>query len=169
MMYCKFCMLGFLLPQALFKKATELGFRALLQLHLRIPSILRSCCAIALLPKELMIFALLSLALEAQQEGILHLMQPIFTYLRDVWFTGWRLHKVSVFLSAHRTNNVAESVNKMLQKRTGIHHPSLWTFIGMYDQPCREGTHDCANIYPFHWLLIPISVAPYRSCAQNGV
>ena len=95
----------------------------------RLKSIVRSACAIPLLPPALMERGIQTLIQEAAQHGILPHLDSFFQYLINTWMAPNVKKRLSVFRLRHRTNNVAESNNRLRRGRTGAYRPGLWHFL----------------------------------------
>lgn len=117
------------LLQAIVKKARELGLVPLVNANQHAKRILRSCCALALLPANLIHRGFRRIAAEAAQQNLLQDLMPFLQYMVNTWMSDQMLPKLSVFGLRNRTNNVAETSNKMLRRRTGAHRPGLWHFL----------------------------------------
>lgn len=125
------------------KKAREMGLVPLMTANMELRKLIRSFCAIPLLPQNLIQRGVESLMRTAQRRGFLPLLNEFFTYFIDTWIAGPFFESLSVYNQPHRTNNVAESANKMLRKKTGVHRPGLWHFIGKHTP---SGTETIKNI-----------------------
>ncbi|KAE8740773.1 hypothetical protein FOCC_FOCC013697 [Frankliniella occidentalis] len=115
--------------RAFLKKARELGLVPFMNQHRRLRSLIRSVCALPLLPQALMGRGLNTLIQEANRRGYLQLLTPFFNYMIDTWMSNPLFSTLSVYDQPHRTNNVSESCNRMLRSRTGVHRPGLWQFL----------------------------------------
>lgn len=96
-----------------------------------VKSIVRSACAIPLLPKTVMARGLQTLITEAERKHVIIALKEFFEYFTQTWMCK-HFETLSVYGLKHRTNNLAESCNKMLRVKTGAHRPSLWHFICKY-------------------------------------
>ncbi|XP_052119508.1 uncharacterized protein LOC127748758 [Frankliniella occidentalis] len=115
--------------RAVLKKARELGLVPFMNQHRRLKSLIRSACALALLPKNVMARGLNTLIQEATRRGYIQLLNGFFLYMINTWMTDPLFSTMSVYDQPHRTNNVSESCNRMLRSKTGAHRPGLWHFI----------------------------------------
>ncbi|KAE8739287.1 hypothetical protein FOCC_FOCC015210 [Frankliniella occidentalis] len=115
--------------EAVLKKARELGLVPFMNQQRRLKSLIRSVCALPLLPQNLIGRGLNTLIQEARRRGYIQLLAPFFNYLIDTWMTNPLFSTMCVFNQPHRTNNVSESCNRMLRARTGAHRPGLWHFL----------------------------------------
>lgn len=69
---------------------------------------------------------------EANAAGLIQVLQPFFDYFINTWMSPAFFPSLSVYGVKNRTNNVAESANKILRSLTGAHRPSLWHFLCTY-------------------------------------
>lgn len=106
-----------------------MGLVQLINQNPHVRRIIRSCCALALLPAGLIRRGLRILVAEAARLNVIQHLAEFFNYMVDTWMTDRMLVKLSVFGLKHRTNNVAEAANKILRRRTGAHRPGLWHFL----------------------------------------
>lgn len=118
--------------QAVSKKSAALGLKALANRVQALRSLLRAFTAIPLLPPHLLDRGFRALVQESIRRNLFQLLLPFMYYFMKTWLLGWRRDTVSVFEQADRTNNAGESANRMLRRRTGPHHPSLWKFMSKY-------------------------------------
>lgn len=124
-------------PQAILKKAKELGLTAFSRRNLRNRSLLRSFLGIPLLPQHMIVRGFATLVTEAQRLGVLVELGGFITYFMKTWLTQPYFQTLSVFRLKHRTNNLCESCNKLLRSKTGAHKPGLWHFLSK--QPYLQG------------------------------
>lgn len=130
--------------QAILKKVRLLGLIPAIN-NRRLRSLIRSVCAVPLLPKALMERGVQTLISEAAQRGFFPLLNDFFEYYIGFWMAPHIKSRLSVFGMKHRTNNVSECSNKLLRSRTGAHRPGLWHFLCKYT---------LANSPPNHQQLI---------------
>lgn len=116
--------------QAILRKAGELGLIPHMRQDRQLKTLIRSFCAIPLLPQNLIERGVRILMAQAHQRGFLPLLNDFLHYYIDTFMTMPFFGSLSVFEQPHRTNNVAESCNKLLRKKTGAHRPRLWHFVG---------------------------------------
>lgn len=115
------------------KHARSMGLVPLMNANRHLKSIVRSCCALALLPARAIRRGFVTLMTEAARRNVLQQLTPFFDYMIETWLTQRMIPKLSVFRLRHRTNNVAEAVNKVLRRRTGAHRPGLWHFLSKFN------------------------------------
>ncbi|KAK3923966.1 Glutamine--tRNA ligase [Frankliniella fusca] len=94
-----------------------------------IDSIVRSCCALALLPLAKMWDGLRVLVRRAVEEGVWDILSPLFVYIRNTWYSASRLPMFCVFGAIDRTNNACESSNATLRAAVRHKHPNIWCFL----------------------------------------
>ena len=115
--------------QAVSKMVRELGLTAYLRESRIAKSLVRSALAIPLLPQRLMARGFQTLIAEANRRGLFGPLEPFFNYMTETWFSMPFLQSLSVYGLKHRTNNCAESANRLLRSKTGAHKPSVWHFL----------------------------------------
>lgn len=123
-----------ILSQAVLRKVRELGLIPELNNSRPLKSLIRSVCAIPLLPTALMERGVQTLISEAARRGFFPLLDNFFEYYINFWMAPNVKRRLSVFGMKHRTNNVSECCNKLLRSRTGAHRPGLWHFLCKYSQ-----------------------------------
>ena len=117
----------YLLMQALIINARSMNLNQVV--NDRLKSLVRCCCALPLLPQDMIEDGLLSLVLEAVGLNLFDDMDDFFGYIYDTWINSWRFQCLSCCLSPFRTNNCSECANRMLRLRTRVHRPSIPTFM----------------------------------------
>lgn len=118
-----------------------LSFAQAIQIHARslglhrlndaVVVIVRCCNALPLLPRTWLEAGVLCLWERAIHFGVTAQLDEWFSYIENTWTSGRFADSVSVFGAIHRTNNISESVNRMLRLRTKAHHPNIPLFMGM--------------------------------------
>ncbi len=122
-------MLSYILLKAVLLKAQELHLFPTMRANRRLNSLVRSLLGIPLLPGNLMLRGFDTLVREARQRNLFAILDPLFTYYANFWFSPAVFQSLSVYGLKHRTNNIAESANRLLRSRTGAHRPGLWHFL----------------------------------------
>ncbi|XP_034252579.1 uncharacterized protein LOC117652054 [Thrips palmi] len=115
--------------RAVLLKARALGLTQLMRDNRVLRSLVRASLALPLLPAGLIDRGLRTLILEAQRSGHFPVLEPFFTYWVETWGNPRFFRYLSVYGLKHRTNNVAESANRLLRSKTGAHRPGLWHFL----------------------------------------
>jgi len=98
--------------------------------------IVRLAGTLPLLPRRLMVRGLVLLTREAMGQGpaFYRRVRPFLRYLNRRWVSHpLRSQWMCVFNSKHRTNNAAESLNKLMKLLMGV-HPNIYRFIRKYKQ-----------------------------------
>lgn len=111
--------------------ANELHLTALLRENMLADSVVRSLCAIPLLPTEHLARGFASVLRRAMRHGLDEL-GPLFAYYLRTWLSPARLRILSVYDSENRTNNVCESHNRTLRAEVKVHHPNIFQLIAAF-------------------------------------
>ncbi|KAK3910717.1 LexA repressor [Frankliniella fusca] len=115
---------------ALHAKVT-IGARTLTLLP-AIMNVVRLCCALPLLPQDLVQRGMNLIGYEAMELGqeIYNIVRPYLEYVQVEWLNHPNRGRcLSVYGSNHRTNNASESNNRRMKRRIGTHHPNIFQFI----------------------------------------
>lgn len=99
-------------------------------------SVVRSCLAIPLVRTDQIKEALGAVIIRAADEGFLRLLDSLFNYIWVEYVTK-RGDILSVWGSEHRTNNVSESWNFMLQLAMVVRRPNVFNFLSKCTQCIR--------------------------------
>ncbi|KAK3920547.1 Nonribosomal peptide synthetase TES [Frankliniella fusca] len=95
--------------------------------------VVRLCCALPLLPQNLLqrgLHAIGTEALNLNDQFIYDIVRPFLLYVQNDWLNHVnRGPCLSVCLSDHRTNNASESNNRDMKRQFGVHHPNVFHFI----------------------------------------
>ncbi|XP_034238942.1 uncharacterized protein LOC117643894 [Thrips palmi] len=119
-------------------KTRHLGLTGLLREDRICRSIARSLLAVPLLPKRYMERGVRVLIAEAHREGRLDQLNALFDYYTDTWFSASAFESLSVYRAEHRTNNCAETANKMFGSKTGANRPGVYRFLSALRKYERE-------------------------------
>ncbi|KAK3923961.1 Aspartate carbamoyltransferase [Frankliniella fusca] len=95
-------------------------------------NIVRLCCALPLLPQQLIQRGLIVIGFLAMNLGneAYTTVRPHLHYIQQDWLNHPnRGRSLSVCGSIHRTNNASESNNRRMKRRIGTHHPNIFSFI----------------------------------------
>lgn len=103
-------------------------------------TLVRMCCALALLPvghNQRRGLLLIMQVTRRHGRFYMRLLSPFFLYLRRRWFMHQRRqYWLNFFKSFHRTNNACESHHARLNRLLGIRHPNIFAFLGeLYYRP----------------------------------
>lgn len=127
------CFCFFLFGQAFVDEAKELGLGWWMRNVDEYRKIVRLAGTLPLLPRRLMHRGLVLLTRNAMSEGraFYRRVRPFLRYLNRRWVSHRiRSRWMNVYNSRHRTNNAAESLNKLLKLLMG-NHPNIYKFIGL--------------------------------------
>ncbi|KAK3914296.1 Phosphatidylglycerol--prolipoprotein diacylglyceryl transferase [Frankliniella fusca] len=105
----------------------KLGLFHLIKTKPVVASIIRSAGALPLLPTQLIQIGLLALGNEALEKGWMPQLKLFFKYLEKEWIP--KTSVLSVMNSAHRTNNIAETVNRSFNKFVKVANPSCFSVL----------------------------------------
>lgn len=119
-----------MVSQDVSEKARGMGLSNLILNNDSAYSIVRSCLAIPMVPKNSLMLALETVMTRAHNENLIDDLQDFFQYLHNEWVTK-RKEVLSVFDSEDRTNNVAESWNSKFQSTQDQVHPNFYQCIGI--------------------------------------
>ena len=94
-----------------------------------IASLIRSICALPLLPTEQIEEGLEAIGRRALRLGHFDLLEPLFVKVASTWLTAKVLEVLSVCDAVDRTSNACESDNSSLARAVKTCHPSIWRFL----------------------------------------
>lgn len=123
---------GLVCSQAIAGHAKELGLRPHIFTNRKVDRLVRSFCALALLPVKLLWKGLEVLAIRARREGVFLFLEPLFYYIKNTWYSYTNLRMLSVYNCPHRTNNVCESCNAAMVAAMKQKRPNIWSFQCKY-------------------------------------
>lgn len=113
--------------QAIGKKARKLRLVSLIRRNHLANSIVRSMCALALLPSHDIPAALGKLARHAKREGVWDALHRLFLYFKTYWLR--RKSILSVYECDDRTNNACESDNRTFRDSVKVKHANIFCFL----------------------------------------
>jgi len=115
--------------QAIALHAQELGLIPLIRQNELVDSIIRSLCALALLPVTMLVEGLESITERCNEEGLFDRLEPMLNYVLDTWFRPDFMRRLSVYGCSDRTTNACESVNATLASTCFTKKPAVYTFL----------------------------------------
>ncbi|KAK3911340.1 Nonribosomal peptide synthetase imqB [Frankliniella fusca] len=115
-----------------FLYARRLGLYNTMQANVVFDKIVRSLCAIPLLPRHQLMEGLVQVGNWARATGFMHFpaVRALFVYLHREWMS--RQDTLSVFGCVDRTNNVSESVNAALCWHVRKDRPNVYELINAF-------------------------------------
>lgn len=94
-------------------------------------TVIRSLCALPLLPSHLIVDGVLEMSEYTVNAGRWDELAPFFNYINQTWLRPSRLPILSVYKCTHRTSNGCESYNHILNSAVGqLAHPNVYSLIG---------------------------------------
>ncbi|KAJ1518780.1 hypothetical protein ONE63_011611 [Megalurothrips usitatus] len=109
--------------------AKSIGLAVPIRDNEEVDSLVRSMCALALLPSKKLVKGIEALADRCLAQGHWWLLKPMFEYIRDTWCIPSRRKMFSVYKCPHRTSNACESCNSTLRSAVRQKHPNVWSFL----------------------------------------
>lgn len=122
-----------IISQAILLHAKEIGLLPLIQEYVICDTIVRSLCALPLLPTHKIKDGVLEMAEFTNNAGWWDQLSSFFVYIKTTWLRPSRLPIFSVYNCKHRTSNCCESYHHVMNSTVGqVAHPNVYFLICEY-------------------------------------